>query len=167
MTDESGYTTVYRSADTDAEMDASSVLNRLLNAGLNAEMVGDDAAGVVAGTYEVRVPASDAAHAEELIAQAPVEMPDVLDPSHEMDMVTVATMDGTTGEFEAMAVEGVLDASGIPNMVVGSTALPVLGFEVKVASEDVERAESAIAEAIAAGPEAALEGSQASELQQP
>ena len=70
---------------------------------------------------------------------------------------------GGTGEMEALAIKGLLDANGISNFVVGNSTLPNLSFFVRVPASEAERAEAVIAEAQAAGPAAALEGSLESE----
>ena len=85
------------------------------------------------------------------------------DDSHEMDMVTLFSSSNHDAEMEAMAVHGVLEASGITSMVIGPSTLPVLEFEVQVPKEDLERARQILAEAQAAGPAAAAEAERASE----
>jgi hypothetical protein len=159
------FTTVYRSADTDAEENAQAVRDTLAAAGFHPQIVGDDTPGVVEGTYEVRVPASEAGAAEALVAQTPdSEYPERVDPSHDLDLVPVAKTDGTTGEMEATGIQSILDANGISALIVGNSTLPNLGFEVRVSRNDEQHALEVIREARAAGPEAAVEGEQASEV---
>jgi hypothetical protein len=171
MPEEADLITVYRSADSNADEDSATILELLLKGGFNARVFGDDAPGVVSGTYEVRVPHAEAEAAEDLIGERateddpkPVDA-EPADLSHDLDLVTVATTDGTTGELEAMAIKSVLDASGIESVIVGTQTLPTTGFEVRVAEEEQGRAEEVIAQARAAGPEAALEAEQAGEQQ--
>jgi hypothetical protein len=154
--------TVFRSADETAEADATVVRDLLSQAGLTAEVLGDDAPGVIEGTFEVRVPASQAARAEELIAESE-EDEEVGSESHDFDPVAVFSSVSVDAEMEAIAVRGVLDANGIPSVLAGNIPYPNLPFEVKVAKADVARAERALAEARAAGPLAAEEAEEAGE----
>ena len=161
MMDETDLITVYRSADSNADQDAKTIQELLVKGGFDARLFGDNAREVVEGTYEVRVPRAEAEAAEALIAEhATADDPIPVDPSHDLDLVTVAMTDGTTGEMEAMAIKSVLDANGIASVIVGNSTLPTMGFEVRVAEEDQKRAEEAIAEAKAAGPAAAYEAEQ-------
>jgi hypothetical protein len=80
--------------------------------------------------------------------------PDVLRNTHALDMVTLPS--GTvTSEMEADMIRGVLDANGIPSLLVMASELPALGFEIKVPRGKVVEAEELIEGALAAGPEAA------------
>jgi phosphomannomutase len=106
---------------------------------------------------------AEAAQAEALVAQFNEDEAGSVDPSHDLDMVTIAEVQGTTGEMEAMAIQSILDANGISAVLVGSSTLPVLSFTVQVPKADVERAQAALAEARAAGPAAAAEGALESE----
>jgi hypothetical protein len=155
--------TVYRSADMNAEQDATAVRNLLIRNGLAAELLDDRSPGVVEGTWEVRVPQSELAQAEELIAQIDQDDPGTVDPSHDFDMVTIAEAQGATGEMEALSIQSILDANGITAVLVGATTLPMLSFAVRVARADVERAQAALAEARAAGPAAAAEAARDTE----
>jgi hypothetical protein len=154
---------VYRSADMDAEEDATAVRNLLIKNGLNPQLFDDRSPGVVEGTWEVRVSASEAAQAEALVSAVNEDDFDRVDPSHDLDMVTIAEAQGTTGEMEAIGIQSILDANGISAVLVGSSTLPVLSFTVQVPKADVERAQAALAEARAAGPAAAAEGALESE----
>jgi hypothetical protein len=80
--------------------------------------------------------------------------PDVLRNTHALDMVTLASGTVST-ESEADMIRGVLDANGIPSLLVMASQYPVLGFEIKVPRGKVVEAENLIEEALAAGPEAA------------
>jgi len=85
------------------------------------------------------------------------------DASHEMDMVTLFSSSNHDAEMEAMQVHGVMEANGIPAIVVGTSTIPVLEFEVQVPKEDLEEAQRILAEAQAAGPAAAAEAEAAGE----
>ena len=166
MIDETDLITVYRSADSNASEDAKTIQELLMKGGFEARLFGDNAPGVVEGTYEVRVPRAEGDAAEALIAdRATADDPIPVDPSHDLDLVTVAMTDGTTGEMEAMAIQSVLDANEIDSVIVGTPTLPSMGFEVRVAEEEQKDAEAAIEAAKAAGPESALEAEQAGEQQ--
>jgi len=78
-------------------------------------------------------------------------------------MVTLFSSSNHDAEMEAMAIHTILQASDIPSVVVGSSTLPVLTFEVQVPTEDLEDARRLLAEAQAAGPTAAAEAEAASE----
>jgi hypothetical protein len=86
-----------------------------------------------------------------------------VDPSHELDMVPLFRSQEVDGEIEADMIHGILESNGVPSMVVRATGYPVLGFEVQVPNARLEEAERLIAEAEAAGPEAAAEAEAASE----
>lgn len=162
MAGETDLTTVYRSADSNAETDATAIMNMLVKAGLNPVLVDDKSEGVVEGTWEVRVPPAEAGYAENAIADIDQDEPGAVDPSHELDLVTLATTDGATSEVEATSLQSVLDAAGISCVVVGAATLPNLGFDVRVAKDDLARARQVIEEARAAGPAAAAEAAEAS-----
>jgi hypothetical protein len=167
MTGEAGFITVYRSADQNAEEDATAVHSVLVRNGIEARLCDDKVVGVVPGSYEVRVPENHVPQAESIISQIDQDDPGAADPSHDLDMVTVRRTMGTTAEMEAFAIKGILDANGIPSIVVGNTTLPNLSFFVQVAKADVETAQAAIAEAEAAGPAAAAEAERESEAETP
>ncbi|HUQ95132.1 MAG TPA: hypothetical protein VM120_25870 [Bryobacteraceae bacterium] len=93
------------------------------------------------------------------------EQEEVVDPSHELDLVTIFESQGAEAESEAMALEGVLKANDIPVVLVGSSTLPNLPFMIQVPTEMVEVANATIKEARAAGPAAAEEAERISELQ--
>ena len=89
--------------------------------------------------------------------------PDELLTSHALDMVTLWSSTTVTAEMEADMIRGVLESSDIPVMVVGASQYPNLGFEVRVPRGKVKEAEELIAQAQAAGPEAAIEAEAESE----
>ena len=86
-----------------------------------------------------------------------------LDPSSDLDMVTLYDAPIVDAEIEADMIRGVLESNGIPSIMVRNSIIPSLGFEVKVPRARVEEAERLIEEAKAAGPKAAAEAERASE----
>jgi hypothetical protein len=80
-----------------------------------------------------------------------------------MDMVTLFSSSNYDAEMEATAIHSVLEASGVQSIVVGTSALPVLEFEVQVSKDNLEAARRILAEAQAAGPAAAAEAEAAGE----
>jgi putative signal transducing protein len=85
------------------------------------------------------------------------------DASHEMDMVTLFSSSNFDAEMEATGIHGVLEANGIESIIVGTSSLPVLEFEVQVSKDNLEEARRILAAAQAAGPAAAAEAEAASE----
>jgi len=88
---------------------------------------------------------------------------DVGDSSHSLDMVTMYTSLAAEAEMEADMIHGVLESNGVPSIVVRAAQYPALGYEVQVPRSRLEEAERLIAEAQAAGPEAAAEAEAATE----
>lgn len=82
--------------------------------------------------------------------------------SEDFDLVPVFSSDEHTAEMEAMAIQSLLEAQGIPAVIVGASVLPVLPFEVRVPRARLEEAQRVIAESKAAGPEGAEEAESAS-----
>jgi hypothetical protein len=80
-----------------------------------------------------------------------------------LDMVVVFSSSTHDAEMEADNVNALLEANGIPSIVIGPSVLPVVEFQVQVPRERLEEARQVIEEAQAAGPEAAAEGEAASE----
>jgi hypothetical protein len=99
------------------------------------------------------------------MAQDPDEQPDEggVDPSHDLDMVTLFSSSNIDAEMEANAIHGILTASGIPSVVVGASPIPSLEYQVQVPRAAKREAERLVEEARAAGPEAAAEAEAASE----
>ena len=85
-----------------------------------------------------------------------------VNPSHDLDMVTLYTATTIDSEMEAGALSSLLESNGIPALVIGSP-FPALGYQVQVPRERAEEARRLIEEAEAAGPEAASEAEAASE----
>ena len=82
---------------------------------------------------------------------------------HDLDMVTLFSSSTMDAELEANAVNSLLQANGVPSIVVGSSVIPSLEFQVQVPRADAEEARRILAEAEAAGPQAAAEAEAASE----
>jgi hypothetical protein len=87
----------------------------------------------------------------------------LVDTSHDLDMVSLFSSQTIEAEAEADVIRGILDANGIPTIVVRAMGLPSLGFEVQVPQGRLEEARRLIAEQQAAGPEAAAEAEAATE----
>lgn len=86
-----------------------------------------------------------------------------VDPSPDLDLVTLFRSSNTDAEMEVNNIHGMLQASGIPSVVEGTSVIPSLEFQVLVPRENAEEAERLVREARAAGPEAAAEAEAASE----
>jgi Putative prokaryotic signal transducing protein len=157
--------TVYRSMDVDAAEDTECLVDLLTDAGIQAVAYDDSAPGVPKGTFEVRVPAADAARAEELIEENPLpDESEEVDPSSELDLETIYHSESSaTGEMEAMGIKNLLNSNGIAAVLIGDSVLPNFPFEVRVAHHQVERARSLIADAEKTGPAAAAEAELESE----
>lgn len=88
---------------------------------------------------------------------------DEREESHELDLVTVFQSAGTTSEMEAIAVQSLLEASGIAAIIVGTQSMPNLPEEVRVAKEHETEAKRIIADALQAGEAGALEAERQTE----
>jgi hypothetical protein len=155
MSASSDLVTVYRSMDAGAKEDCETLVDLLRAEGISAVMVDDDSPGVVEGTFEVRVPARDAANAEKLIAENP--LPDdveEVDNSEGLDLETVFHVEGSGGlaEMQAMNVKNLLESNGIAAVLVGDSVLPNLPFEIRVAREQADLARRLISDAEESGP---------------
>ena len=123
--------------DATAKDDCESIVEMLNEEGISAVMVDDSAPGVPEGTYEVRVPARDAAKAEKLIDENPLpDEVEEVDDSSDLDLETVFV----APEMEAMSVKNLMESNGIAAVLVGDSVLPTFPFEVKVAREQAARA---------------------------
>jgi hypothetical protein len=85
------------------------------------------------------------------------------DENRDQEMVTLFSSSNVDAELEANNIHAILEASGIPSMVVGASVIPSLEFQVQVPRDQKEEAEKLLAEAQAAGPEAAAEAEAATE----
>ena len=65
--------------------------------------------------------------------------------------------------IESMSIKGLLDANGIPAMVIGPQVLPNLEFQVQVPEHMLTEAEQVIREARRIGRQAATEAEAATE----
>jgi len=156
--------TVYRSMDATAKEDCETIVEILNDRNISAVMLDDNAPGVPEGTFEVQVPAADAARAEAIIAENPLpDEVEEVDDSEELDLETIFRSDDAAAEVEAIAIKSLLEANGIAAVLVGDSVLPNFGFEVKVARDQVENARKLIAQAEADGPAAAEAGELESE----
>ena len=79
------------------------------------------------------------------------------------EMVTLFNSSNHDAEQEALAIHALLESEGIPSVVVGPSVIPSLEFRVEVPRGNLEEAERIVADARAAGPEAADEAEAASE----
>ena len=159
MPENAEFITVFRSADPSAEQDAADARERLAEAGIDAIALGDDAPGVVEGTWEVRVAPSDQDRAEAVLAAPLPELDDDDEVSeeglsHDLDFVSVFSAQGIEAEMEAISIQSVLEANGIPCTVIGSAQIPSLPFEVRVPKSRLEEAMRLLEEVRQAGAEA-------------
>ncbi|HKA01313.1 MAG TPA: DUF2007 domain-containing protein [Candidatus Solibacter sp.] len=159
MPDNAEFITVFRSADPTAEQDAADARARLAEAGIDAIVLGDDAPGVVEGTCEVRVSPSDQARADAVLAEPTPKSEDEDEVSeegmsHDLDFVSIFSAQGIEAEMEAISIQSVLEANGIPCTVIGSAQIPSLPFEVRVPKSRLEEARSLLEEVRQAGAEA-------------
>ena len=133
--------------DATAKEDCESIIEMLSEESISAVMADDSAPGVLEGTYEVRVPAADAARAEKLIDENPLpDEVEEVDDSADLDLETVFHIEGSsmTGELQAMSIKNLLESNGIAAVLVGDSVLPTFPFEVKVAREQAVRARQLI-----------------------
>jgi Putative prokaryotic signal transducing protein len=149
MSEQQELVTVFRSMDESAEEDCEAIRDLLAAQSISVEVLDDSAPDVPEGTYEVRVPAADAARAEQLIGEhsrpgdnSAGDNSDALD----LEMVFQAG-GGTSSEMEAMNVKNLLESNGIEAVLVGDSVLPNFPFEVRVARDQAELARQVIAEA--------------------
>ena len=86
-----------------------------------------------------------------------------VDSSHDLDLVPFFSSSTHDAEMEAMSIHGILQANGIPSVLVGASTIPSLEFQVQVPRSSLEEARRVVEEAQAAGPEGAEEAERASE----
>ena len=86
-----------------------------------------------------------------------------VNPSPELDSVIIFSSSNHDAEMEATAIQTMLQSNGVDALVVGSTMIPSLEFQVQVPRAEADEAARLIGEARAAGPEAAAEAEAASE----
>ena len=85
------------------------------------------------------------------------------DDSEDFDLVTVFSSGDHNAGMQAQAVQSVLEAGGIPCLIIGTEMIPALPFEVRVPKARLAEAQTLLAESEAAGPKAAEEAERASE----
>lgn len=78
-------------------------------------------------------------------------------------MVAFFSSSNHDAEMEATSIHLVLEANGIPSILVGPASLPSLEFQVQVSEERLADAVQVVAEARAAGPAAAAQAELESE----
>jgi len=83
--------------------------------------------------------------------------------SDDLDMVVLFESSAVDAEMEVQNIHGLLEANGIPSMVVGTSMIPVLEFQVQVPRRRLEEARRLVEEARATGPQDAAEAEEASE----
>jgi len=134
--------------DEDAGEACAAIRDFLVSQGLTAQVVDDSAPGVPQGTFEVRVHSAESEQAEKLIAQNFSGQKRKGDASRKFDLESVFHSEGsTTAEFEALSVKNLLEANGIPAVLVGDSVLPNFPFEVRVPRDQAQLARQLIAEA--------------------
>ena len=89
------------------------------------------------------------------MAQDPEPEEGQVNPSHDLDMVTLFTSQTVDAEMEADVIRGILESNGIPSVLQRGSQIPPFGFELRVPRAYAEEAERLVAEQRAAGPEAA------------
>ncbi len=87
-----------------------------------------------------------------------------LDTSHDLDMETVFISDAHNAEMLATGVRSILEAQGIPTLLVSGSQFPSLPFEIRVPRARLEEARAALQAAEEAGPAAAEEAEREYEL---
>jgi hypothetical protein len=161
MTEQTEFITVFRSGDPTAEVDATAARECLTQAGMQAILLGDDAPGVIEGTWEVRVPMPDRARAEAILEARPSEPADESEMpkeglSHNLDFVTLFSSPANGAESEAILIQSILESNGIPCVMISGSQYPSLGFEVRVPKSRLEEAVALVEEARQSG--AAVDG---------
>jgi len=91
------------------------------------------------------------------------ERPGQPDASEELDLVTVFSSEDHDGHIKAQLIRGLLEASGVPTVMVEASPYPIFPSEVRVPKSRLEEALLLIAESEAAGPRAADEAEKLSE----
>lgn len=86
-----------------------------------------------------------------------------VDPSHDLDMVTLFSSANHDAEMEANSIHSLLESNGFPSIVIGASQIPSLEFQVQVPRALLEEARRVVEQAKEAGPAAALEAERASE----
>jgi hypothetical protein len=148
MDDPTELVTVFRSAETNADEEAEQVCDLLVEAGLTAISVDDSVPGVVEGSWEVRVPASQAEQADRVMAEEAAAAP-AADPGEDLDLVPLFEEGTDISELEAMNLKALLEANDIPAFIIGAPQMPNLPFDVRVPRERFQDAHDLIAASVA------------------
>jgi len=154
---------IFRSPDLGAREEAETIRDLLEGAGIAAAVLADDAPGVPSGVVAVRVAAAQEKQAEAVLAAAKTAQPLPADNTSKLDLVGIFEGVGATGELEAISIRAVLDANGLPSVLVGSSTIPNLPFVVQVPAVLAAQAREALAEAQRAGEAAAEAAGQGGE----
>ena len=85
------------------------------------------------------------------------------DPTPGESFVAAWSSSNHDAEMESMSIKGLLDANGIPAMVIGPQVLPNLEFQVQVPAHMLSEAERVIREARRIGRQAASDAEAATE----
>ncbi len=85
------------------------------------------------------------------------------DVNEGQEMVALFSSSNVDAEMEANNIHAILEAEGIPSILIGASVIPSLEFQVQVPRESLADAERILAEARAAGPAAAAEAEAATE----
>ena len=91
------------------------------------------------------------------------ERPEQPDTSEDLDLVTAFYSEEHDGHIKARLIRGLLEASGVPAVMVEASPYPIFPSEVRVPKSRLEEALLLIAESEAAGPRAADEAERHSE----
>lgn len=158
MPDQNEFVTVFRSADSSAKADAEVIRERLIQAGIDAIALGDESPGVIVGAWEVRAPFADRQRAEAIVEAPPPEEEDEEEVTEEgfsgdLDFVAIFSGQAPDAEMETISIRSVLEANGVPCVVIGSAQIPSLPFEVRVPKSRLEEAISLLEEARKSGSE--------------
>src|SRR6266542_4293345 len=77
------------------------------------------------GTYILEDSAGGLGYAEAMAQdQDPEQESQQFDSSHELDLVPFFSSSNTDAEMEALAIQGILEANGIPAVFVGASTIP-------------------------------------------
>ena len=63
-----------------------------------------------------------------------------MDTSHDLDLVTLFSSSNVDAEMEATAIHTILQAYGVPSVLVGASTIPVLEFQVQVPRAELDEA---------------------------
>lgn len=74
-----------------------------------------------------------------------------LDTSEELDLVTVFHAEEHDAQSEVQVVAGLLEAGGVPCVIIGGPEFPNLPYEVRVPKAKLDDAQALIAESRAVG----------------